>query len=605
MTITLPSELQARSTRRLMIERVRLIMLICILGGVIFGGKELLRVHHATPQFWTQMLGITLATSTFFLLRWRRLVPWAWPLSIFIISFTYSITAFAGTLSPTREYWTTVVLFVGAALMTATIVPWGLYGQAVTVGVGLLALSAGVLHADGNLWVVITDPGVAVLVAFGLSIVTAGEVDRYRIGHRRELVMRRRSELANRRLNAVLEQRVVERTAELQRANTALEREVVERMESQRRLADVVDHSNALVTLKDPRGRYMLVNREFERLFMISRQEVLGYSDRDVFPPQIAAVLRERDEDVLRGGLSVSFEQELAVQGGGRAFVAVKFPLRDSLGTCYGIGTVATDITGVKQLQDELRRHQDELAHVLRLHTVSEMTAGLAHEINQPLCAISNYAQGAAQRLRNDNADKQHLLTIFDRIAEEGLRAGQIIRGMRHLVQRTSPVGESIDVNELAVEALHLLESRARRDDVEVRLEAAADLPRICADAAQIEQVIVNLVLNGVEAIHADVGDRRWVTVTTALRQEGVEVAVSDTGEGVESNAQEKLFTPFFTTKIGGLGLGLVISRSIVELHGGRLWATGNPDGGMTFHFWLPAALEQPGKSTVTRKSAA
>jgi C4-dicarboxylate-specific signal transduction histidine kinase len=292
---------------------------------------------------------------------------------------------------------------------------------------------------------------------------------------------------------------------------------------------------------------------------------------------------------VLRHANAISFKQELAVGGAVRTFVTVKFPLHDATGATYGVGSVATDIGRMKQLQEDLRQHQDELAHVLRLHTITEMAAGLAHEINQPLCAITNYAQGGVQRLRRGDAKPRDLLHAFQRIADEGLRAGDIIRGIRNLAQRASP-SESIDVNALAAEAVRLLASRARQQSVTMHLDRALGLPRVCGDGTQIEQVILNLMLNGVEAIEGSTNERRELIVATRARAGGVEVNVSDTGTGLAPSVAEKLFSPFVTTKAGGLGLGLAISRSIVELHGGRLWATPNAARGTTFNFWLPAA---------------
>ncbi len=520
------------------------------------------------------------------------MLRWAWPLSIFIVSFTYVLTAIAGILSPTGEYATTAVLFIGAAMTTATIVPWGAIGQSITVFFGAASLGAAVIVAGESLAIVATDPGAATVLAFMLSVVTAYEVNRYRFGHRRELLQRLRGELAIKRLNAQLEQRVAERTAQLAH-------EAAERIESQRRLADTVDHSNAMISLKDPAGRYLLVNREFETILGLPRQQVIGHTDNELFAEDLAQRLELRDQEVLRSGEAVSFEQELPATGTLRSYVSVKFPLHDAHGATYGVGAVATDISRVKQLQDELRRHQDELAHVLRLHTITEMAAGLAHEINQPLCAITNYAQGGIQRLQGRGASPHDLIQVFQRIADEGLRAGDIIRGIRHLVQRAGP-NAPIDVNALAAEAVRLLESRARQRDVSVRLERAPWLPLVRADGTQIEQVILNLMLNGVEAIDETANGRREVVVTTRLRSGGgLEVAVSDTGIGIAPVVADRLFTPFVTTKAGGLGLGLAISRSIIELHGGRMWATPNADSGTTFGFWLPAGSDEQATEEV------
>src|SRR5262249_7587120 len=223
----------------------------------------------------------------------------------------------------------------------------------------------------------------------------------------------------------------------------------------------------------------------------------------------------------------------------------------------------------------------------------------LAHEINQPLCAITNYAQGGVQRLRAGGTDAATLSDAFEEIAREGLRAGEIIRGLRHLVQRETSVSESVDVNALAAEAVRLLEPQARVHGVTVRLEGTSPLPAIQGDGTQIEQVMLNLMLNGMEAAAAAQGARREVVVATTAQDAGVEVRVSDTGAGVAPDVEPRIFTPFFTTKSNGLGLGLAISRTIVEFHGGRLWATSRPGAGATFRFSLPLVAARQGPSAL------
>jgi C4-dicarboxylate-specific signal transduction histidine kinase len=423
----------------------------------------------------------------------------------------------------------------------------------------------------------------------------------YRLAYRRELQDRRRAESAVKRLNTRLEQRVAERTAALEMTNQMLAEEVAERRRtanalrvSQAQLADIVDNSTALVSLKDHRGRYLLVNREFEHRVRRSRAEVVGKTDRELFPAPLVSGLSTGDDAVLAGGAPLSFEQDLSFADAPRSYVCVKFPLHGVSGAVYGVGSMCTDITPMKQLQEEVRRHQDELAHVLRVQTMGEMTAALAHEINQPLGAITTYAQGAVQRLRNGAADPAALLHVCEEIAREGLRAAQVIRAMRNLVARESRPNAALDINALAAEAARVLEPQARRHGVTVRVEAAAEMPPVQGDGTQIEQVMLNLMLNGVEAIASAAGRQREIVVATGFGNYAIEVAVSDTGAGIAPTVADKLFTPFFTTKPHGLGLGLAISRSIIESHGGRLWASANPPAGSTFHFSLPIPPPAP-----------
>jgi signal transduction histidine kinase len=259
---------------------------------------------------------------------------------------------------------------------------------------------------------------------------------------------------------------------------------------------------------------------------------------------------------------------------------------------------VAERTAALEEAHVALRHHQAELAHALRLHTMGAMAAALAHEINQPLCAITNYARGGVQRLRNGTTDAAALEQAFEEIALQGLRAGEVVHGIRKLVQRETTVSDGVDLNALATEAVRLLEPQARLHGVAVHLALAPNLPPVRADGTQIEQVVLNLMLNGVEAAAGGPDPEPEVVVTTRARADGVEVAVRDTGTGLSPAVEATLFTPFVTTKPKGLGLGLAISRSIVELHDGRLWATSQPGAGATFHFFLPR------RTAVTRPAA-
>jgi PAS domain S-box-containing protein len=572
-----------------------LILVICSSVALGFAGRELAQEEHLGARFAVRIIGIALGLAALALMNRRSMSRYAWPLALSVVSVAYLLTALAGMVSPTHEYVTTAVLFVGAALTTATVLPWGLAAQGGTVLVGAALLGAAVLAKDGNLAVAATDPGAAVMMAFLLSLLTARELQRYRVAHWRGQHVRVRAERAVKRMNARLEHRVAARTADLAAVNRRLTAEVAERRRaaealllSQAQLADTLDNSTAIISLKDLDGRYLLINREFERVFGGSRHIVLGRTDDDLFSAAMAERLGDRDADVLSSGVPVSFEQELPVTDPARAYVCVKFPLRGADGAPYGLGAMSTDITELKRLQEELQRHQGELAHVLRLHTIGEMGAALAHEINQPLCAITNYAQGAIHRMRGGIGDAEALLHAFEQIAIEGLRAGQILRGIRGLVRREPEAEVPVDVDSLAGEAVRVLEPQARLHGVTVRLESGGRLPPVHANATQIEQVMVNLMLNGVQAVADTATARREVVVSTARSGDTIEVAVSDTGGGIAAVIENQLFTPFVTTKARGLGLGLAISRTIVENHGGRLWATPNPVAGTTFRFSLP-----------------
>jgi signal transduction histidine kinase len=457
------------STNQILVRRTRLILLICLVGDVIFTTLQIAIWRPGSgPTLSIHFIGLIAATAGLIVLQTAWAVRHAWTLAIAAVSAAYVLTSIGRATTVSGEYITTSILFVGAALVTGTIIPWGLWAQAFTVGVAATSLLAAVWHRDHSLAIAAPDAAVAVVVGFSLSLVAAREITNYRLAHRRELIDRKRAERAVRRLAARLEQRVLERTVALERAH------------------------------------------------------------------------------------------------------------------------------------EELHRHQAELAHVLRLHTIGEMASALAHEINQPLCAITNYAQGAVQRLRSGTADVDGLRQACEEIAHEGLRAGEILRSIRALVRRESTISRDVDVNALAADAVRVINPQARELGVTIRLEGGTDLPHVQADSTQIEQVMLNLMLNGVQAAATGRAAPREVVLATTVEDGEVQVAVRDTGRGFAPSVRDRLFTPFVTTKEHGLGLGLVISRSIVESHGGRLWATSRDDAGTTFRFSLSVGVD-PQRVVETR----
>jgi len=250
--------------------------------------------------------------------------------------------------------------------------------------------------------------------------------------------------------------------------------------------------------------------------------------------------------------------------------------------------------------EEQARRHQADLAHVLRVQTMGEMAAGLAHEINQPLGAIANYAQGCRRRIASGSLTEAELMEMLNSIAAEALRAGQTIRHLRSLVRKQESQREATDVNRIVHDALELTEPDTRASGVTVRLALADDLPPVLVDRVQIEQVVLNLLRNAVEAMHDCRGDALLIVETRTDGAGSVEVAVRDTGVGLPADGGALLFEPFITDKATGLGMGLAISRSIVELHGGRIWAEPNGARGTAFRFTLPGESPDSSDSSET-----
>jgi len=226
----------------------------------------------------------------------------------------------------------------------------------------------------------------------------------------------------------------------------------------------------------------------------------------------------------------------------------------------------------------------------LRLSTVGEMASGLAHEVNQPLCAIVSHAQGSLQMMRSGQWDCDELLGSMEDIAQQAERAGQIIHRMVRLVRKQKPHKTSIDLRDIIEETIEFIEGQAKVKGVTIlRSKPSGKIPLILADRIQIEQVLLNLLQNSLEAM-SDIHDRkRVITIgVSADRSGSVVVSVTDTGKGLPSEKTEEVFEPFFTTKPKGLGIGLSISKTLIEAHAGRLWAEPNPAGGAIFRFALP-----------------
>ncbi|HEX6571773.1 MAG TPA: PAS domain S-box protein [Steroidobacteraceae bacterium] len=254
------------------------------------------------------------------------------------------------------------------------------------------------------------------------------------------------------------------------------------------------------------------------------------------------------------------------------------------------VGTVH-DVTDRRQTEDEARQLQERLTHFSRLSTMGEMAAGLAHEINQPLSAITMYAQACQRFMRAPSREDADVLEALEQISAQALRAGEVIRRLRNFVKNREVKREPVDCNRLLEDLRTLAETDARLHNVRLRIEAEPDLPTVHADPIQLQQVVLNLVRNAIDAMDDVPETQREVVLSARLLPEGeIEVVVADHGTGLVPEATEHLFNPFFTTKSGGTGLGLAISRSIVRAHGGRLWHTPNERTGARFHFTLPVS---------------
>jgi PAS domain S-box-containing protein len=253
------------------------------------------------------------------------------------------------------------------------------------------------------------------------------------------------------------------------------------------------------------------------------------------------------------------------------------------------------DLTNRKQAEEALRQARADLAYVSRVTTMGELTASLAHEVNQPIAAAVTNAKTCLRWLTRDHPDVEEARAAASRIVKDGIRAGEIISRTRLLFEKGTPQHDVVDVNEVIEEMIVLLRGETTRYSISVRTELAADLPQVMGDRVQLQQVMMNLIMNSVDAMKDADGTRELATKSQRTENDQVLVSVSDTGVGLPPEQADQVFSAFFTTKPHGTGMGLRISRSIIESHGGRLWAANNSPRGASFCFTLPVKAETKG----------
>ncbi|MGA7632857.1 MAG: two-component regulator propeller domain-containing protein [Terriglobales bacterium] len=356
----------------------------------------------------------------------------------------------------------------------------------------------------------------------------------------------------------------------------------------ERKFREAVETMPASAFIAMPDGQRTFVNSRWMEYTGLTEERALGWGwEAAVHPDDLSRILKTRQES-LASGNTLEYEARLrrGCDGAYRWFQTRAVPLRDKRGKIVRWYGVINDIEDRKRAE----QLQADLAHVNRVSTMGELTASLAHEIKQPIGAAVTNAEACARLLDRDEPDVPEAREAALEMAKDAKRAANIIDRVRSLYRKAPSQMDSVDINELIQEMFLILYNEANRHSVSMRTDVAGGIPRVMADRVQLQQVLMNLMLNGIQAME-DTGGVLTIKAQPDQMQ-GVLISVSDTGVGLPTENAEQIFNTFFTTKPGGSGMGLAISRSIIHSHGGRIWATPNDERGATFHFTLPTAAE-------------
>jgi two-component system sensor histidine kinase DctS len=348
---------------------------------------------------------------------------------------------------------------------------------------------------------------------------------------------------------------------------------------------------------RDLAGRVTYVNPAFCQIVGLPAHELVGKAPpMPYWAPEAMADYQKRFAEVLSGTVTPQFETVFLRPDGQRVPVLIfEAPLVDADGKQTGWMGSILDISDRKRVEELNRQQQEKLQQSARLATMGEISSMLAHELNQPLAAISSYATGALNVVskageRGEPVDAGLLRTALEQASAQAQRAGQVIRSVHEFVKKREPQRQAVDVAALVEGIRTLVEMQARRYFVAIETEIAAQLPSVSADRMMLEQVLLNLTRNAIDAMQDCVPERRILRIRASAADGMLTVSVIDHGHGIDAQVAERLFSPFFSTKAEGMGMGLSVCRTAIEFHGGQLTHCPNPGGGTIFSFVLPLA---------------
>jgi PAS domain S-box-containing protein len=428
-----------------------------------------------------------------------------------------------------------------------------------------------------------------------LALPSTERLERANTSLAHEIGQRQRAEAALRDANAELERRVTARTAELE-AEVAQRRRTEETLRaSEERWRGMFEASAVGIALTDENQRFVAANEAFQRM--------LGYTQEQLRSLGPVEITHEDDRQATQAMLdrmmadrTAGYDVEKRYRRNDGTIIWVRVSTArppDPASGLRGIPTIIEDITERKRAEDAIHEARDSLLRVARLSTMGELSASIAHEINQPLGAIVANGQACLRFLATPAPDVEEVREGVEEIVSDGRRASEVLKRIRALVKNTTPERGPLDVNTAIGEVLALTRHELERNSVAVQTILSPDLPLIQADRIQVQQVVLNLVMNAIEAMREIDNRPRVITLTSAFAgNRDVAVSVEDCGVGLNPANLGRLFDAFFTTKVEGMGMGLSICNSIVRAHGGRLVAAAGAIHGAVFRFTLPAMGE-------------